>query len=109
MQDFKNLWMDTGTENENFKHEVILNQDYYFRWLDNDEGKNDTLLMVGPFFCNRYGLNGYKKYWHVADLIRKVCNEKFGSEEKWLRLSEFLPPEEYARLHASSDQDKFED
>ena len=109
MQDFKNLWMDTDTENENFKHEVVLNQDYYFRWLDNDEGKNDTLLMVGPFFCRQYGLNSYQKYWHVADLIRKICNEKFGSEEKWLRLSEFLPSEEYARLHDSSDQDKFED
>lgn len=90
LQDFKNLWMDEGTENENFNHEIVLNQDYYFRWLDNGEGENDTLLMVGPFFCNRYGLNGYKKYWRVADLIRKICNDKFGSEEKWLRISEFL-------------------
>lgn len=98
LQDFKNLWMDEGTENENFKHEVVLNQDYYFRWLDNGEGKNDTLLMVGPFFCRQYGLNSYQKYWHVADLIRKLCNEKFGSEEKWLKLSEFLPPGECASL-----------
>ena len=56
--------------------------------------------MVGPFFCTLYGLNGYEKYWHVADLIRKICNERFGSEEKWLKLSEFLPEKEYARLSA---------
>ncbi len=93
LNEFKDLWMDAGTENELFKHELILNQDYYHRWLDNGEGKNPTLLVVGPFFCNRNGLNSYAKYWNVARLIRDLCNDKLVHEENWLRLSEFLPPE----------------
>lgn len=85
--------MDAGTENEPFNHELILKQDYYHRWIDNGEGKNPTLLVVGPFFCNRNGLNSYAKYWNVARLIRDLCNDKLVHEENWLRLTEFLPPE----------------
>lgn len=83
--------MDEGTENEPFEHELVLNQDYNHCWLDNGLGKTPTLLMVGPFFCNRNGLNGYAKYWNVARLIRNLCNDKFGNEDNWLRLSEFYP------------------
>lgn len=89
--EFKDLWMDEGTENEPFERELVLNQDYNHCWLDNGLGKTPTLLMVGPFFCNRNGLNGYAKYWSVARLIRNLCNDKFGNEDNWLRLSEFYP------------------
>ena len=31
LNEFKDLWMDAGTENEPFNHELILRQDYYHR------------------------------------------------------------------------------
>ena len=60
-----------------------------YTWLDNGDGRRPTLLMIGPFFCNRNGLNSYKKYWSVAQSINAILAKKFGPDI--LKLKEFLP------------------
>ena len=51
-----------------------------------------TLVMIGPFFCNRTALNSYDKYLSVANAILSLGEQRFHNKvDEWLRLEDFLP------------------
>lgn len=83
------LWTGKSREQLAFETEAISGLGCNFIWLENGEGKRPTLLMIGPFFCNRYGLNSYKKFWAVAKAIRHLTEKTLGKEG--LQFKKFIP------------------
>lgn len=60
-------------------------------WLDNGQGRQETLLVIGPFFVNRYGLNSYEKCWNLGRSLRNICFERFKDNGAWLQEDLYMP------------------
>lgn len=91
-EEYCKFWSGRGSSELSLETiEVGGKKNCSYVWLDNGEGKQPTLLMIGPFFCNRNGLNSYKKYWAVAKTIRDLVDKKMGKDFLPRQLKKFLP------------------
>lgn len=88
-EEFCIFWSGMKSDDLNMQIEQISEIGCHYTWLRNGEEKRPTLLMIGPFFANRYGLNSYRKYFDVAKAIKALVEQKLGSNA--LELSKFLP------------------
>ena len=52
-----------------------------FTWLSNGPGKGETLLVIGPFFCNPYGLFWRSIRTAVACFLRQEALRHFSGHE----------------------------
>ena len=79
LEAFKTLW---SASNLSF-HETGENSlvKCFSTWLENGS-QQPTLLVIGPFYCNRTALNRYEKFHAVGDYIKDRIEEKYGKE--WL-------------------------
>ena len=88
-EEFCELWSGQKSAELALKTEDVSGLKCSYAWLDNGPDKQPTLLMIGPFFTNQYGLNSYDKCWSLAKAIRTLIEEKLGQDA--LRLQKFLP------------------
>lgn len=89
LEDFGRLWSGKTARSFSFETENISGLGCKFAWLDNGKRKRPTLLLVGPYFTGREGLDSFEKYWAVAKAIRELTENKFG--EGALRFDGFVP------------------
>lgn len=82
-EEFCIFWSGMKSDDLNMQIEQISEIGCHYTWLRNGEEKRPTLLMIGPFFGNRYGLNSYRKYFDVAKAIKALVEKKSWVQMHW--------------------------
>lgn len=87
-ENFRRAWAEEDT-----KFTAVDKYGLTYAWLQNSEGKPDTLLVIGPFFNGPYSLWWTDYREGIAAVIREIAKRRLGSDEAlaaWLRREETL-------------------